>query len=72
MREEVEEDEFRDAKIIEGLYHHIIEKASEYDGNAQWIIVDNEPPQIADKFIAVRFTRNKDNPPYGLIDDETD
>ncbi|MBC2696228.1 MAG: hypothetical protein HF982_13330 [Desulfobacteraceae bacterium] len=23
-------------------------------------------------FSAVRFTRNKDNPPYGLIDDETD
>ncbi len=34
----VDEPEFRDTKIVEGLYHHIIEKASEYE-SAQWIIV---------------------------------
>lgn len=67
----VDEPEFRDTKIVEGLYHHIIEKASEYE-SAQWIIVDNEPPEIAREFIRIKFSRRKNAPPYGLIDDEVD
>ncbi|MFC2066858.1 hypothetical protein ACFLUO_07425 [Chloroflexota bacterium] len=64
--------EFHDTKIVEGLYQHFIQKVTEFDNAAQWIIVDNEPPSIAEDYIGVRFTRDKNNPPYGLIDDEVD
>jgi DNA repair ATPase RecN len=67
-----QEPEFRDTKIVEGLYRHLLGKASEYGNDAQWIIVDNQPPDIADGFIAVRFSRRRDLPPYGLIDDEVE
>jgi DNA repair exonuclease SbcCD ATPase subunit len=72
LRASADDPEYRDTKIVDGLYHHIIEKASEYQNDSQWIIVDNEPPEIAEKFIAVKFTRSRDVPPYGLIDDEVE
>ena len=72
LRASADDPEYRDTKIVDGLYSHIIEKASEYQNDSQWIIVDNEPPEIAEKFIVVRFTRNRDIPPYGLIDDEVE
>ncbi len=64
--------EFRDTKIVEGLYRHIIENASKYGKDVQWILVDNEPPKIAENFITIKFTRRRDTPPYGLIDDEVE
>lgn len=72
LRASADDPEYRDTKIVDGLYRHIIEKASEYQNDSQWIIVDNEPPEIAEKFIAVRFTGSRDVPPYGLIDDEVE
>lgn len=72
VRASTEEPEFRDTKIVEGLYHHILDKSSEYQNDSQWIIVDNEPPKIAENFITVRFTRRLDVRPYGLIDDEAE
>ena len=57
-------------KIVDGLYKHILDKSTEYQNNSQWIIVDNEPPEIAEKHITIRFTRRKGLPPYGLNDDE--
>ena len=72
LRASADDPEYRDTKIVDGLYHHIIEKAAEYQNDSQWIIVDNEPPEIAEKFIAVKFTRSRDVPPYGLIYDEVE
>ena len=66
------EDEYRDTKIVEKMYHHIIDKSNEYGNNAQIIIVDNEPPLFAQEYVIVKYSRNKDKPPYGLIDDETE
>jgi TRAP-type uncharacterized transport system substrate-binding protein len=67
----VTDPDYRDSKIINGVYEHIIEKASEYGNEAQWIVVDNYPPAIAEPFIKIRFSSNAEIPPYGLIDDET-
>lgn len=64
--------DFRDTSIVEGLYSHIIEKTLDYKNNFQLIIIDNEPPKIADEYITVKFTRNPKIPPYGLIDDEVE
>lgn len=66
------EQEFRDTKIVEGLYKHIIDKSKQYGDGAQIIIVDNEAPLIAQDYVILRFTRNKETSPYGLIDDETE
>lgn len=62
--------DFRDTRIVEGLYSHIIEKTLVYRDDFQLIIIDNEPPKIADEYITVKFSRNPKIPPYGLIDDE--
>jgi hypothetical protein len=67
-----EEKEFRDVKIVDGLYRHIINKTLAYGTDAQIILVDNEPPTFAEEYISVKFSRRKDSSSYGLIDDETD
>lgn len=67
-----DEIEYRDVKIVDGLYRHVIQKAHEYGSDAQVILVDNEPPIFANNYVSVKFSRRKDVPPYGLIDDETD
>jgi hypothetical protein len=66
------DEEYRDTKIVEKMYQHIIEKSKEYGNNAQIIIVDNEPPLFAQEYVIVKYSRNKEKPPYGLIDDETE
>ncbi len=72
LRAQPHEPEFQDTRIVDGLYNHIIQKARDFNNAAQWIIVDNEPPIIADDYVTVRFSRDKNKPPYGLIDDEVD
>lgn len=66
------EDEYRDTRIIEKLYEHIIQKSNDYGNMSQIIIVDNEPPLFAQEYVIVKYSRNKDLPPYGLIDDDTE
>lgn len=67
-----DEIEYRDVKIVDGLYRHVIQKTLEYGSDAQIILVDNEPPIFANCYISIKFSRRKEFPPYGLIDDETD
>jgi hypothetical protein len=38
---------------------------------AQIVVVDNLPPDIADDYVVVRYSGRADEPPYGLIEDET-
>jgi hypothetical protein len=38
---------------------------------AQIVVVDNLPPDIADDHVVVRYSGRADEPPYGLIEDET-
>ena len=72
VRAKTNEPDFRDTRIVHGLYAHIISKAQEFGPAAQWLIVDNEPPAIAGEYVVVRFTGDKNKPPYGLIDDEVE
>jgi hypothetical protein len=66
------EQEFQDARLVENAYRHIIRWLAGPGQGAQVLIVDNAPPLIANNDVVVRFTRDPNNPPYGLIDDEVD
>jgi hypothetical protein len=45
-------------------------RTMDVDG-AQLILVDNSPPASVDDGVVIRFTRNPDVPPYGLIPEAT-
>jgi len=53
------------------VYQHIHSWLAGPGSGAQVLIVDNAPPVVADNDVVVRFTRRADQPPYGLISDET-
>ncbi|MER5934683.1 DNA recombination protein RecN [Streptomyces sp. NPDC002054] len=60
-----------DAIAIDDFYRHLNTWLAEHGDGAQLIIVDNSPPDLVEGNVVVRFSRNEDRPPYGLIDDET-
>jgi hypothetical protein len=59
----------RSRNIVENIYRHI---ATWLDGHpgAQIVVVDNQPPTVADRSVVVRYSQNPDDPPYGLIFNE--
>ncbi|MFX1456280.1 MAG: hypothetical protein ACFFDB_12975 [Promethearchaeota archaeon] len=63
------EEEYKDEEIVKNLY---IEYKKLIDENFldQLIIVDNAPPEGYDEYFCIKFTRDPEIPPYGLIDDE--
>lgn len=63
--------EFTDPLILRSVYAHLEEWSANAGRDAQIIIVDNTPPAEADGDVVVRYTRDSNRPPYGLIDDET-
>lgn len=65
-----DDDEFADIHLIERLYAHIEEWLTGAGSGAQVIVVDNTPPTTADKNVIVRYTRDPNLPPFGLIDNE--
>ncbi|MEV4133122.1 DNA recombination protein RecN [Dactylosporangium sp. NPDC049742] len=60
-----------DTVTIERIYQHLEQWLSGRGVGAQIIVADNAPPPTAADDVIVRFTRRPDQPPYGLIDDET-
>jgi hypothetical protein len=60
-----------DAIAIDDFYRHLTSWLAEQGAGAQVIIVDNSPPMLVEENVVVRYSRNEDRPPYGLIDDET-
>ncbi|MEU9377199.1 DNA recombination protein RecN [Streptomyces sp. NPDC048255] len=60
-----------DAIAIDDFYRHLTSWLAEQGAGAQVIIVDNSPPTLVEDNVVVRYSRNEDRPPYGLIDDET-
>ncbi|MEV7864246.1 hypothetical protein AB0O86_37215 [Streptomyces hirsutus] len=60
-----------DAVAIDDFYHHLSIWLAERGAKAQLIIVDNSPPLLAEGNVVARYSRNEDQPPYGLIEDET-
>jgi hypothetical protein len=65
------DDDFADITLIERFYTHVMRWLDGPGKGAQVIIVDNTPPPLADPHVVIRFTRNPDRPPFGLIDNET-
>ncbi len=66
------DEEFADVAIVEAVYSHLNGWLSDSGTGAQIIVVDNDPPAVAEKHVVRRFTRDPDRPPYGLIDNEVD
>ena len=63
-------DDYRAPAIALGVYEHIVAWCSGTVGaQHQVIVVDNEPPSIADEFVMIRYSGDAAIPPYGLIDD---
>ena len=64
-------DEFADPAIPRRVWQHIIDWSHSMGAAAQLIIVDNLPPDTANDHVVVRYSGRTEEPPYGLIDDET-
>ena len=64
-------DEFVDAAIPRHVWEHILNWSAGMGKSAQIVVVDNLPPDIADEHVVVRYSGQADQPPYGLIEDET-
>lgn len=66
-----EGDEFVDAAIPRRVWEHIVSWSAGMGKTAQIVVVDNLPPDIADDHVVARYSGQADEPPYGLIEDET-
>ncbi|WP_010204179.1 DNA repair protein RecN [Salinibacterium sp. PAMC 21357] len=55
--------------IVENIYRHVESWLAKHPG-AQVIVVDNQPPSMADQHVVVRYSQSSDEPPYGLISNE--
>ena len=64
-------DEFGDPAIPRRVWEHIVSWSESMGQAAQIIVVDNRPPDIVDPHVVVRYSGQADEPPYGLIEDET-
>lgn len=62
--------EFADIHLVERLYSHIDRWLSDAGRGAQVLIVDNTPPALAEPNVVVRYTRDPQTQPFGLIDNE--
>jgi hypothetical protein len=60
-----------DAVAIDDFYRHLSVWLADRGSRAQLIIADNSPPPSAESSVVVRYSRNENRPPYGLIEDET-
>ncbi|WP_197048571.1 hypothetical protein [Streptosporangium roseum] len=67
----IRDDEFADAVTVDDIYRHLHAWLAGPGSGAQLLIADNAPPARADDDVIIRFSRRVDQPPYGLIDDET-
>jgi hypothetical protein len=63
--------EFPDAVTIADVYRHLRSWLAGPGIGAQVVVADNAPPAEAERDVIVRFSRRPDQPPYGLIDDDT-
>ncbi|MGL5826349.1 MAG: hypothetical protein ACRCYU_16280, partial [Nocardioides sp.] len=63
--------DFADATLIENFYAHTKTWLAADGIGAQLIVVDNTPPVSVTEDVVCRFTRDTDDPPYGLIPEAT-
>jgi hypothetical protein len=69
-KEESDEDVYSDESIVKSIYSEYLALVKN-ECLDQVIIVDHEEPAEFKSSVCVRFSRNKNKPPYGFIDDET-
>jgi hypothetical protein len=62
--------EFADIHLVERVYQHIVNWLEGAGRDAQVIIVDNTPPDLFAGHVVVRYTRDPNRPPFGLIENE--
>lgn len=62
--------EFADIHLVERVYQHIANWLDGAGRGAQVIIVDNTPPDLFTEHVVVRYTRDPNKPPFGLIANE--
>lgn len=67
---QADDTEFADIHLVEAIYDHVLDWLENAGAGAQVIIVDNTPPTNADGHVRVRYTRDPDTPPFGLIANE--
>ncbi|MEM6109824.1 hypothetical protein AAHS21_26875 [Mycobacterium sp. 050272] len=63
--------EFADSVAVNDVYRHLHEWLAASGQGAQIIVVDNGPPPSASGDVVIRFSGRAEEPPYGLIWDET-
>jgi hypothetical protein len=64
--------DFADARLVENFYRHVKGWLGANGAGAQLVVVDNSPPVSVADDVVVRYTRNRNVPPYGLIDNAVD
>jgi hypothetical protein len=65
------QDEFADPEIPRRVWEHIATWSESMAQSAQIVVVDNLPPAVAETHVVVRYSGHAEEPPYGLIEDET-
>lgn len=65
------EDEYSRQEIANRLWHHLAEWSAGDGQDAQLLIVDHTPPAEVASAIVARFSGSAEDPPYGLISNET-
>jgi hypothetical protein len=63
--------EFRDTRLVNAFYEHVLGWLDGPGRGAQVIVADNAAPPLVEDFVSVRYTGDPLRSPYGLIDDET-
>lgn len=63
--------DFGDAQLVENFYGHARRWLSGDGTGAQLIVVDNTPPASIEDDVVIRFTRDPEVAPYGLIPEAT-
>jgi hypothetical protein len=64
--------DFADIRLVENFYRHVKQWLAAPGEGAQLVIIDNSPPESVSTDVVVRYTRNPEIPPYGLIENEID
>ncbi|WP_230100442.1 hypothetical protein [Microbacterium sp. Bi98] len=64
--------DFADAKLVDNVYSHVARWLDGPGRGAQIIFVDNSPPAETSDRVVIRFSGNRNDPPFGLIDDAVD
>jgi hypothetical protein len=63
--------EFADSVTIGRIYRHLYDWLAGRGAGAQIVVTDDAPPPETNADVILRFSGRPDQPPYGLIDDET-